>query len=131
MKKIINLMLLATVFIASSAYAKEKTIPLEDNSSILGEWKVTAEAAAKHKTKTPLNITWTFKDDGTINTSAKDTRNRTGEMSINVKYSIEDGAIKKQIQPGREKYEMCRVTDQDDKSMVLHCKYLYFFLERK
>lgn len=131
MKKTIKLLLLATVFIASSASAKEKTIPLEDNSTLLGEWKLTAEAAAKHKTKTPLNIHWDFKDDGTIKTWAKDTRNRTGAMEINIKYYIEDGAIKKQSNPGREKYETCRVVDQAEKTMTLHCKYLYFFMERE
>jgi len=131
MKKIINLLLLATVFIASSVNAKEKTIPLEDNSTILGKWKVTAEAAAMHKTKTPLNIRWHFKNNGMLLTEATDTRNRTGAMSINVKYSIENGVIKKQSNPGREKYEMCSVVDQAEKSMTLHCKYLYFFLERE
>lgn len=130
MKKTIKLLLLSTVFVAFSASAKEKTIELEDNSRILGKWKITAEAAAKHKTKTPLNINWDFQKDGILHTWAKDTRNRTGAMSINVKYSIEDGVIKKQSSPGREKYETCKVTDLDEKEMILHCKYLYFFMER-
>lgn len=131
MKKTIHLLLLATAFFAFTANAKEKTIPLEDNSAILGSWKLTAEAAAKHKTKTPLNIHWIFKADGMLNTFAKDSRNRTGSMNINIKYFIEDGAIKKQIRPGTEKYETCTVTDLDDKSMILHCKYLYYFMEKE
>ncbi len=131
MKKIIQILLLSTVFITSSAFAKDTIIPLEDNSTILGKWKVTAEAPARHKTKTPLNIHWEFKPDGTLFTTAKDARNRTGSMSITVNYSIEDGVIKKQMKPGSEKTETCKVVDQDKKSMVLHCKYLYFFLERE
>jgi hypothetical protein len=131
MKKIIKLLLLTTAFAAFSVTAKEKVILLEDNSKILGEWKLTAEAAAKHKTKTPLKIQWHFKDGGILHTEAKDTRNRTGNMSIDVKYYIEDGFIKKQINPGREKYETCKVVELDKKEMVIHCKYLYFFMERK
>ncbi|MCK5830323.1 MAG: hypothetical protein KAH20_08475 [Methylococcales bacterium] len=131
MKKIINLLLLATVFIVSSANAKDNVILLEDNSSILGKWKVLSEAAAIHKTKTPLNIHWNFKDNGLLHTEAKDTRNRTGNLSIDVKYSIENGKIKKQSNPGREKYETCSVVEQAEKTMTLHCKYLYFFLERE
>jgi hypothetical protein len=131
MKKIIQILLLSTAFIAASAFAKDTIIPLEDNSTILGKWKVTHEAPARHKTKTPLNIHWDFKSDGSLDTTAKDARNRTGSMSLTVKYSIEDGGIKKQMKPGSEKTETCKVVDQDEKSMVLHCKYLYFFLERE
>ncbi len=130
MKKTLQLLLLATAFFAFSASAKEKTIALEDNSSILGKWRLTAEAPAKHKAKTPLNITWEFKKGGMLNTKATDARNRTGSMNINVKYSIEDGAIKKQFKPGIEKYETCRVTDKDAKTMILHCKFLYYFMEK-
>jgi hypothetical protein len=131
MKKTIQLLLLlTTVFITTSANAKEKTIPLEDSSKILGKWNLNYEAAALHKEKKKVNITWDFKKDGILNTAATDTRSRTGAMSINVKYSIEDGAIKKQSSPGREKYEMCRVVKLEDKDMVLHCQYLYFFLTR-
>lgn len=130
MKKTLQLLLLATAFFAFSAHAKEKTIYLDDNSTILGTWKLTAEAAAKHKTKTPLNITWEFQKNGVLNTTATDARNRTGAMNINVKYSVKDGAIEKQFKPGIEKYETCRVTDFDNTSMVLHCKFLYYFMEK-
>ncbi len=130
MKKTLQLLLLATAFFAISASAKETVILLEDNSSILGKWNLTSEAAALHKTKVPLNIQWDFKKNGMLNTTAKDSRNRTGSMNINVKYSVEDGVIKKQARPGMEKYETCRVVKQEEKSMVLHCKFLYFFMER-
>jgi hypothetical protein len=128
--KIIKMLLLTTIFIASTVNAKDTVIELEDNSRILGKWQVTAEAAAIHKTKTPLNITWEFKNNGLLNTVATDSRNRTGSMNIDVKYSIEEGVIKKQSQPGREKYENCKVVKLEGKDMVLHCKYLYYFLTK-
>ncbi|MCK5729087.1 MAG: hypothetical protein KAH08_07670 [Methylococcales bacterium] len=130
MKKSSTLLpMLALVLSASFVHAAED-IKLKDNSSILGKWKLYAEAPALHKEKKPVNILWDFKKDGTIMTSAKDTRARTREMSIQLKYSVVDGAIKKQSTPGREKYETCRVIEKKGKGMVLKCKYLYFFLKR-
>lgn len=132
MKKTINLLLLATVFIAFSAQAKEKEkiIELKDNSAILGKWNLYAETAALHKEKKAVNIFWTFQPNGNLLATAKDTRNRTGTMSINIAYSVEDGVIKKQIAPGRSKYETCKVIKLEGDDMTLHCKYLYFLLRR-
>ena len=53
-----------------------------------------------------------------------------GIKAVNVKYSVEDGVIIKQIQPGRTKTERCKVIKLDDKDMTLHCKYLYYLLRR-
>ena len=131
MKRTIKALLLATAFISVSVEAKQKTIPLEDNSSILGNWDLYAEAPALHKEKKAVNIKWDFKKDGSLRTWATDTRARTGAMSITVKYYVEDGVIKKQIKPGVEKYESCAVVKKQAKEMVLHCKYLYFFLKKK
>jgi hypothetical protein len=50
LKKTLKLLTLASVLFASSAFA-EKTIPLEDNLQILGEWKLYAETPALHKEK--------------------------------------------------------------------------------
>ncbi|MDQ7089427.1 MAG: hypothetical protein Q9M50_02110 [Methylococcales bacterium] len=129
-KSKILLPLLALLMSASFAQAAED-IKLEDNSSILGKWKLNYESPALHKEKKKVNIRWNFKKDGTILTSATDTRSRTGKMSIKLKYSVEEGVIKKQSTPGREKYETCRVVQQEKNSMVLKCKYLFFFLERE
>ena len=130
MKKSSQLLpLLALLMSASFAQAAED-VKLEDNSSIIGKWNLYAEAPALHKEKKAVNITWDFKKNGTLNTAATDTRSRTGKMSIMLKYSIEEGAIKKQSTPGREKYETCRVITKDAKEMVLKCRYLYFFLKR-
>jgi len=131
MKKIITTLLLSTVFMAFSVHAKEDMIYLKDNSSILGKWQLKAEAPALHKEKKKVNINWEFKNDGSLRTWAKDTRGRTGNMQINVKYTIENGMIRKQSQPGREKYEFCKVIKQEGKKMVMKCKYLYFFMEKK
>ncbi len=53
MKKTINILLLAAVFTAFAANAKEKEkiIELEDASAILGKWDLYAETAALHKEK--------------------------------------------------------------------------------
>lgn len=134
MKKTIKLILLAAVFTAfaanTNAKEKEKHIEIEE-SQILGKWDLYAETAALHKEKKEVNIQWDFQGKGVLHTSAKDTRNRTGTMSINVEYSIEDGMIKKQMAPGRSKYEYCKVIKLEGKDMTLHCKYLYFLLRKK
>ncbi len=130
MKKSTTLLpLLALLMSASFAQAAED-VNLEDNSSILGKWNLYAEAPALHKEKKAVNITWEFKKNGILNTAATDTRSRTGSMSIKLKYSVEDGVIKKQSTPGREKYETCRVISKEKTAMVLKCKYLYFFLKK-
>jgi hypothetical protein len=133
MKKTINILLLAAVFTAFAANAKEKEkiIELEDASAILGKWDLYAETAALHKEKKEVKIQWDFKKNGILETSAEDTRGRTRKMSINVTYSIENGVIKKQIQPGRQKFEYCKVIKLEGKDMTLHCKYLYFLLRKK
>lgn len=106
-------------------------VKLEDNSKILGKWRVTAEAPALDKDKKALNVTWDFKPDGTLMTTGEDTVGRTKEMDIAIKYSVADGVIKKQASPGREKYEDCAVVELDAKDMIIKCKYLYFFMTRK
>ena len=118
---------LATVLLAFSANAEVK---LEDNSELLGKWNVYAEAAALNKEKLALNIKWDFKKDGILNTISKDARGRTGTFEIPLKYSVVDGAIKKQSTPGREKYETCKVVKKEGVEMILKCKFLYFFLRK-
>lgn len=149
MKKIITSLILATAFIALPAQAKEKTIELTDNATLLHKWKLFAESPSLRKAGTEVNISWEFKPDGTLLTQATDSRARTGAMTIKVKYHIEDGAIQKQFKPGSDKYETCTVVDPqgeylkiqkrsgeklkikiEDKHMILHCKYLYYYLER-
>lgn len=73
---------------------------------------------------------WNFRDNGILTSSVFDPK-LDGIKSVDVKYSIEDGAIKKQIQPGREPLETCLVVKLEDDDMILHCKYLYYFLTRK
>ena len=127
--KTINLLTLATVLFASSAYA-EKTIPLEDNSAILGEWKLYAETPQLHLEKKMVQNEWNFRDNGILTSTAYDPR-LDGKKSVDVKYTVEDGVIKKQIQPGRDKTESCKVVKLDGADMTLHCKYLYYLLKRK
>lgn len=130
MKKMIKSALLSTVFIACAVNAKETFIELEDNSLILGKWKLYAEAAALHKEKKQVQNEWEFRKGGVLSAISRDPRFDAAK-EVNVKYSIEDGVIRKQSQPGREKYEDCKVIKLEGKEMVLHCKYLYYFLSKK
>lgn len=122
---------LLSLFVALFAIAAHAEVKLEDNSKILGKWRVTAEAAALDKEKKALNVTWEFQPNGTLMTIGEDTVGRTKEMDIPIKYSVADGVIKKQSSPGREKYEDCTVVEMEGKNMTLKCKYLYFFLTRQ
>ncbi len=128
MKTITILLSLLAAFATSSANAEVK---LADNSKILGKWQVTAEALALDRERKPLHVTWEFQKDGTLVTTGEDARSGIGEMTIPIKYSVADGVIRKQITPGREKYEDCSVVDMDDKDMTLKCKFLYLFMTRK
>lgn len=128
MKTITTALSLFATLVALSAQAEVK---LQDNSKILGKWTVTAEAAGLDKNKKALNVTWDFQKDGTLMTIGEDTLGRTKEMDIPIKYMVENGVIKKQQSPGREKYEDCSVVEMSDKDMILKCKYLYFFMTRK
>ncbi len=129
MNKTIKILLLTTFFISFSAHAKEEIIELKDNSAILGVWKMNAESAALHKEKKSLSNTWEFRKDGII--AAKSLDPRLDSISeVKVTYSIENGMIRKQSQPGRSKFENCKVIKLEEKEMVLHCKYLYYFFSK-
>ena len=106
MKTIITLLSLFAALVTFSANAE---IKLQDNSKILGKWKVTAESLGLDKEKKALSVSWDFQSNGTLMTKGEDTLGRTSEMDIPVKYSVENGVIKKQTSPGREKYEDCSV----------------------
>jgi len=135
MKKTIKLLpLLALVFIALPVHAKkaEQIIKLEDNSQILGTWKIYAESPSRKKRdRKEVNIQWEFKNNGIIHAIATDTRGRTGMTSIDIKYSIENGAIKKQAIAGGSRYESCKVTKLEGSDMTLKCPFLYFYMKKK
>jgi len=119
---------LATSLITFSAQAK---FELKDESPLLGNWNLYAEAAAIHKEKTSVNIQWEFKRNGVLNTKAEDRTGRTGAFGVQLKYKIENGNLVRQIAPGREKYETCHVQKLDGPDMILKCNYQYFFLRKK
>jgi hypothetical protein len=126
-KKNVKLFLLAVVFLAPTVNAD---VTLKGDSDILGKWKVYAEAAKLDGEKKPLIVEWEFKPGGVLQTTGTDPGGRTKEMIIDLKYSVENGDIKKQTSPGREKYETCNVVEKDNSGMVLKCLYLYFFLTK-
>ena len=127
MKKYVKILPLAALFFAFSANAE---VALQSNSEILGKWKLTAEAMKLDGEKKAVTVEWDFKSDGALLTTATDSVGRTKEMKIAIKYSIEECGIKKQITPGQEKYELCKVVDKDGSKMTLKCPFLYYFLTK-
>jgi len=128
MKKYVKILPLAALFFAFSANAE---VALKDNSEILGKWKLYAEAMKLDGEQKPVTIEWEFKEDGTLIQTATDSVGRTGEMKIAIKYSVDNGEIKKQTKPGQEKYESCKVVEKDGSKMILKCPFLYYFLTKK
>lgn len=128
MKTITSILSLCAALFAVSANAE---IKLQDNAKILGKWRVTGEALALDKERKALNVSWEFMRDGTLMTVGEDSLGRTKEMDIAIKYKVEDGVIKKQTSPGREKYEDCAVIELEGSQMTLKCRSLYFFMTRK
>lgn len=126
-KKYIKIMPLTAMLFAVSAHAD---VALKDNSEILGKWNLYAEAAKLDGEKKNVKVEWEFLPDGILNTTATDSVGRTKEMKIAIKYSVENGVIKKQTTPGREKYETCTVVEKDASEMTLKCTYLFFFLKK-
>ncbi len=127
MKNCVKLLLLAAAFQSFTASAD---IPLKDNSELVGKWNLYAEAAKVDGEKKAVKVEWIFQKDGTLETISTDSVGRTKEMKIAIKYSVENGELKKQTTPGREKYESCKVIEKEGSNMVLKCTYLYFFLTK-
>jgi len=127
MKKIVKILSLATVFLAFSANAEVK---LKDNSEILGKWNLYAEAIKLDGEQKKVQVEWDFQADGTLMTTSTDSVGRTGEMKIPIKYSVDNGDIKKQTSPGREKYDTCNVLEKEDGKMILKCSGMFFFLKK-
>lgn len=115
------------LFFALSAYAD---VALKDESEILGKWKVTAEAAKLDGEKKKVIVEWEFQSGGVLQTIATDSSGRTNEMHIPIKYAVEDGVIKKQVSPGREKFESCKVVEKKGTEMILKCPFLFYFLTK-
>lgn len=113
------------------AFAANAEVLLKDQSEIAGKWNLYAEAAKLEGEKKDLSVEWDFTDGGILNTKSIDTYGRTKTFEVALKYSVEDGLIKKQATPGREKYETCKVIEKSDSDMILKCTYLYFFLTKK
>ncbi len=127
MKIIITLSLLAALF----AGAAQADVKLEDNSKLLGKWRVNSESLGLDKERKKINVTWNFQNNGQIATISEDSLGRTSEMDISIKYSVENGVIKKQSVPGREKYEECSVVELQGNEMILKCKGIYLFMTRQ
>lgn len=126
-KKYLEILSLSAIFFALSAHAD---VILKDESEILGKWKVTAEAAKLDGEKKKVIVEWEFLPGGVLQTISTDSNGRTNEMHIPIQYRVEDGIIKKQVSPGREKFENCKVVEKTGSDMILKCPFLYFFLTK-
>ena len=127
MNRCVKILSLTALFFVFSAHAE---VALKDNSEILGKWNLYAEAAKLDGEQKAVKIEWEFKSDGALQTTSTDSVGRTKEMKIAIKYFVENGEIKKQTTPGREKYESCKVVEKEGSKMILKCTYLYFFLTK-
>lgn len=126
-KRYVKILPAAAFFFAFSANAE---VALKDSSEILGKWKLYAEATKLDGEQKPVTIEWEFKGDGVLQQTATDSVGRTGEMKIAIKYSVENGEIKKQTKPGQEKFESCKVIEKEGTKMILKCPFLYYFLTK-
>lgn len=126
-KKYIKILPLTAMLFAFSAQAD---VALKSESDILGKWNLYAEATKVDGEKKNVTVEWDFQPNGVLQTTSTDSVGRTKEMKIAIKYSVENGAIKKQTTPGREKYESCKVVEKDANQMTLKCAYLFFFLKK-
>ncbi|MEY2666356.1 MAG: hypothetical protein RLZZ384_527 [Pseudomonadota bacterium] len=106
-------------------------VSLKDNSEIVGKWTLAAESLKIDGEKKSVTSSWEFKSDGTLISIATDSLGRTKEMTVAVKYVVEDGLLKKQVSPGREKYESCSVVQKEASDMILRCTNLFLFLTKK
>lgn len=126
-RNMVRMLPLAAIFFTLSANAD---VVLKDASEILGKWKVNAESAKLDGEKKKVIVDWEFQGDGTLMTTSTDSGGRTLEMKIPIKYRVEDGIIKKQASPGREKFEDCKVVEKTGSDMILKCPFLYYFLTK-
>ena len=126
-KKYVRILPFAAIFLACSVQAD---VTLKDNADIVGRWNVYAESTKLDGEQKAIKVEWEFEPNGTLQTTSTDSVGRTKEMKIAIKYFVENGEIKKQVTPGREKYEACKVIEKHDSKMTLKCTYLYFFLTK-
>jgi len=127
MNRCVKILPLVAIFFTLSANAE---VQLKDNTEILGKWNLHDEAVSLTSPKKAVTQEWEFKEDGTLISSASDVAGRISALKIALKYSIENGEIKKQSAPGREKYESCKVIEKEGSNMILKCAY-FFFLTKK
>lgn len=128
MKKYVKTAPIIAIFMALSANAE---VALKDKSEIVGKWNLHDEAIKLEGQKRALAVEWNVKPDGTIDTITSDAAGRISEMKITISYTVENGGIKKQVAPGRDKYEFCQVLEKTDTDMTLHCTYYYFLTRIK
>lgn len=117
--------LLLTLLVSFCASAE---VVLNSASDVVGTWKLNSSSPRREGEKRPANATWEFRNDGTLVTTAVDSRTKGGEFTVTVKYHIKDGKIISN-QPGRSRKIIYTVEEKDEHQMVLHGgmdAYLFF-----
>jgi hypothetical protein len=127
MNRCVKILPLVAIFFTFSANAD---VQLKDNTEILGRWNLHDEAVTLTGQKKAITQEWEFKEDGTLISTASDVAGRISALKIAIKYSVENGEIKKQVAPGRDKYESCKVIEKEGSNMIVKCAY-FFFLTKK
>jgi len=127
MNRCVKILPLVAIFFTLSANAD---VQLKDNTEILGRWNLHDEAVTLTGQKKAVTQEWEFKEDGTLISTASDVAGRISALKIAIKYSVENGEIKKQVAPGRDKYESCKVIEKEGSNMIVKCAY-FFFLTKK
>ncbi len=126
--KVIKTLPFVALLFATSVSAE---VLLKDNSELIGKWVLESESLKIDGEKKFVTSEWEFRADGTLQSTATDSLGRTKEMVVVVKYTVEDGLLKKQLSPGREKYESCSVVEKAGNHMVLKCTNLFLFFNKK
>lgn len=127
MKKYLTIIPMLALFFAFSAHAD---VALKDKSDIVGVWDVHDESTSLTAPRRHTEVEWNIKADDTIQIKSSDKSKRLGDTDITIKYSVENGQLKRQAAPGREKYQFCKVIEKEGKNMTLQCGY-FFFMSRK
>lgn len=120
----------ALLLLSFSAVAE---VPLT-KADLLGTWQIEKESVSSDGLNAkPLNTTWSFREDGTMEGIAQDTdaHARIDSLRAILNYSVEGGKLVKQAAAGRSKMETCVAFEKESNRMVLKCQTVYFFMTKK
>lgn len=119
MNEALNPLRIILALIAISFLPAYADVSLENNSSLIGVWKLIGTAKDLDGKKRLGEQTWEFKKDGTLATSGYDKRLPGGHFSVDSNYEVKDGNIVADVAGRPGKKATYTVIEKDDNSMVL------------